>query len=441
MTAPLETETHVQREPARRRLPSWLLGSGVIAVAMGVMNVATYGFTILAARLLGPSEYGALAAVMGLLMVVSVLSLGLQATGARRVAASPGDLDRIESEVLAASYRSALVLAVVCLAAVPAITLTLRLDTWLTAALLAVAALPVTVMGGQGGILQGERRWLPLAGIYLTTGLGRIAFGAAGLLLWRDSLGAMVGVVVGAFVPVLVGWAALRHPDRTTGRGPVPKAPRMRSRTSWARGGVFREVAHNSHALLAFFALSNADVLIARGVLDDHQAGLYAGGLILAKAVLFLPQFVVVVAFPSMAAAAGTRRAGHLKALGLVLAIGAVATVGAYALAGLAVTFVGGSAYAELHDLIWAFAAIGTLLSMIQLMVYGVVARQSQRAVYVLWGALLVLAACAPLLDSPVALLATVAAVETTVLLVLLVFSLRRRTPTPPADVPGKTTV
>ena len=39
----------MQREPARRRLPSWLLGSGVIAVAMGVMNVATYGFTILAA--------------------------------------------------------------------------------------------------------------------------------------------------------------------------------------------------------------------------------------------------------------------------------------------------------------------------------------------------------------------------------------------------------
>ena len=112
MTAPLETETHVQREPARRRLPSWLLGSGVIAVAMGVMNVATYGFTILAARLLGPSEYGALAAVMGLLMVVSVLSLGRQATGARRVAASPGGRaavardDRVDQARLAEPLRA-----------------------------------------------------------------------------------------------------------------------------------------------------------------------------------------------------------------------------------------------------------------------------------------------------------------------------------------------
>ena len=63
---------------------------------------------------------------------------------------------------------------------------------------------------------------------------------------------------------------------------------------------MLRELFHNSHALLAFFALSNADVVIARSTLDPHDAGLYAGGLILAKAVLFLPQFVVVVAFPSM---------------------------------------------------------------------------------------------------------------------------------------------
>ena len=61
---------------------------------------------------------------------------------------------------------------------------------------------------------------------------------------------------------------------------------------------------HNSHALLAFFALSNVDVVVARNVLAEHQAGLYAGGLILTKAVLFLPQFVVVIVFPSMSSAA-----------------------------------------------------------------------------------------------------------------------------------------
>ena len=68
---------------------------------MAVTNITTYGFVILAARVLGPAEYGALAAVMGVLLVVNVLSLGLQATGARRVSAAPERAPEIEHEVLA----------------------------------------------------------------------------------------------------------------------------------------------------------------------------------------------------------------------------------------------------------------------------------------------------------------------------------------------------
>ena len=35
-----------------------------IAVAMGVMNVATYGYQMVAARALGPQDFGAFAALM-----------------------------------------------------------------------------------------------------------------------------------------------------------------------------------------------------------------------------------------------------------------------------------------------------------------------------------------------------------------------------------------
>ena len=216
----------------------------VIAVAMGVMNLTTYGFVILAARLLGPAEYGALAAVMGVLLVVNVLSLGLQATGARRVSAAPERRPEIEREVLATSYGSALALGLLVLAATPVITSTLNLDSWAAAALIAATAVPLTVMGGQAGILQGERRWAPLAGIYLAVGLGRIGFGTLALIVEPNTLGAMVGVTLGALVPVLVGWIALRRPDRTS-----PSRRVHRARQRWAPGGVLRETFHNSHAL------------------------------------------------------------------------------------------------------------------------------------------------------------------------------------------------
>lgn len=405
----------------RSRLPAWILGSGVIAIAMAVMNLSTYGFTIIAARLLGPREYGGLAAVMGLLLVVNVVSLGLQATGARRVSAAPKDLEHIEAELLGTSYRSALALGLVCLLAVPAVTWLLRLDSWWPAALLAATAVPLTVMGGQAGIIQGERRWLALATIYLAVGLGRVVLGVAGLALRPDTVGAMAGVAFGAFGPVVVGWLALRRKSRA-GERSRPRSPRTR-RLGWSPGGVLREVGHNSHALLAFFALSNADVVIARVVLDDQQSGLYAGGLILAKAVLFLPQFVVVLAFPAMSAV-GAGRGMHLKGLALVLGIGTLATAGTWLLSGLAVTFIGGDAYAALQPMLWVFATVGTLLAMIQLMVYSVVARQRQRAVFVVWGALLTLLAVSPLVSSVTFLLVSVVTVEASLLIVLVLVSL-----------------
>jgi len=405
------------------RLPSWLVGSGVIAFAMGAMNLTTYAFTVAAARLLGPGEYGALAAVMGLLLVLNVLSLGVQATAARRVSADPHRRSDTELEVIRTSYRAALTLSALTLLAAPVVTTLLRLDSWLTAVLLAVSVAPLTVMGGQAGVFQGERRWLPLAGIYLGVGLGRVVFGLAGLLAFGNATGAMLGVTLGAFVPALVGWWALRHPSRHDERS-LRARETAAARPQRQHGPLLVEVVRNSHALLAFFALSNLDVLIARSVLSEQQSGLYAGGLILAKAVLFLPQFIVVVAFPSMAGP-GARRGMHLKALALVLAIGAATTSVAWLLAPLAIEFIGGDAYAELESVIWAFAGVGTLLTMIQTMVYAVVARQHRRAVYVVWAGLVALACLAPVVASVAGLLLAVGTVLSTVLVVLVLLTLR----------------
>lgn len=388
-----------------------LRGSMVIAVAMAVMNLTTYGFTIVAARLLGPVEYGALAAVMGLLLVLNVLSLGLQATGARRVAASPQDRDALEDAILRTTYRCAAVLGALSLLAAPVVSAVLNLDSWTVAALIAVTVVPQTVMGGQAGVLQGERRWGALAGVYLAVGVGRIAFGVLALLVEPDTLGAMLGVTAGAFAPAVVGWWALRH---------RPHSPGTAVRAEPAPARLLAESLRNSHALLAFFALSNIDVVVARSVLGEHEAGLYAGGLILTKAVLFLPQFVVVIVFPAMSGSGSARRI-NLLALGLVLAIGSATVLGTAVLSGLAVVFIGGPAYDAIQGSLWLFAALGTLLAMLQLMVYNVVARQRQRAVLVLWLGLAAVLAAGSAADDVNPLVLTVLTIDAAVFAVLLV--------------------
>ena len=406
------------------RVRDLLRGSAGIAVAMGVMNVTTYGYTIIAARLLGPRSYGAFAAVMGLLLVIGVLQLGLQATGARRIAADEEHVGEIERALVRVSVLAALALAALCLVLSPLINSVLHLGSLGTAVLVGLTAFPMTLMGGQAGILQGERRWTALSLLYLAAGVPRIVIGGA-LLLWRPTeLMAVLGVLVAFFAPVLVGWLALR---RSRGRRADHRSGRHDARS------IVGETLRNSHALLAFFALSNADVIVARDVLDGHESGLYAGGLILVKAVLFLPQFVVIIAFPSMSTQAN-RRGALVNSVGLVLGLGAVCTLGAWILSGIAVTFVGGPAYSAIQGRLWLFAVLGTVLSIIQLLIYSVVARQSRKSVYLVWAALVALVVAARLAEDVTTLLLTVTTVDLVLLVVLLATSLRKLGQPAPED-------
>ena len=387
-------------------------GGGSIAVAMAIMNVSTYGFTMIAARLLGPRSYGALASLMATLLVITVLQLGLQATAARRIAAEPEHVAQIERTILGVTYRASLALGVLLLVLTPLLDAVLRLDSLLTAALVSVASIPFTIMGGQAGILQGERRWGALSVLYLLSGVPRLLVGTA-LVLWQPTeLSALIGTGIGACAPVVAGWFLLRR----------PREPGAHSEEHGFRS-IIRESFHNSQVLLAFFALSNADIVIARNVLDEHDAGLYAGGLILTKAVLFLPQFVVVVAFPSMSTVGERRRAITLS-LSMVAALGAAVTVGCLVLPQLAMIFVGGSNYDEISDELWIFAILGTVLSMLQLLVYSVLARRGARSVYLVWAAFVTIVLLGLGVSRLGGLLTAVIAVDSVLLAALLAISL-----------------
>ena len=140
---------------------------------MTAMNVAAYAFTLLAARRLGPDGYSVVAALMGVVLVVNVLALGVQATTARHVA-QHGDDPRVAAEMVRTAVRSAVALGALCLVLSPVAAVLLHLDSWLTAATVAVTAAALTVTGAQLGILQGRRSWRAFAGLSLTTGAGRL---------------------------------------------------------------------------------------------------------------------------------------------------------------------------------------------------------------------------------------------------------------------------
>lgn len=356
-----------------------MTGGTIVAAGMMGMNVAIYGFNVLAARLLATTELGALTALFGVILVGTVSALGLQAATARRLAVHPESADDIISATVRVTTVVALSVGAFFAAATVVLTPVLRLDSYLPVILCGAALVPLTIMGAQSGIAQGQERWGALTAIYLGNGIGRLVGGTVGLLISATPTSAMIGLAIGSWLPVLAG-AKLLVGHRT-------------STTPLSRRPLLREAFLSTHALLAYFVLSNMDSLIARNRFDSHDSGLYASGLILAKAALFLPQFVSVVLFPRLARATTDR--ARLRAVSMVAGLGAAAVIATAALPQVALILVGGDKYAEMSGRLWLFALAGSSLAVVHLLIFDALARHAHGVVVMVWVAVAAVAAAA----------------------------------------------
>ncbi|WP_370188368.1 polysaccharide biosynthesis protein [Aeromicrobium sp.] len=391
------------------------LSSGsTVALGMVGMNVAIYGFTVAAARTMVPAELGALVALLGVLLMGNVVSLGIQAVTARRIAVAPQDSADVIGVVLRVTAAAALAVgAVVALASVALVPL-LRLDSAWPVVLAGATLVPLTVMGAQAGIAQGSERWRTLTGIYLANGFGRLLCGTIAVLVVPTATSAMVGIAVGAWAPVLVGLPLLRG--------------HLRAAQGVSRRPLVRETVLGSHALLAYFVLSSLDALVARNRFEAHEAGLYAAGLILSKAALFAPQFVSVVLFPDLARDE-TRRA-RSQAVLAVAGLGAVAVAATALLPRLALVLVGGAQYEEIAGRLWLFALAGSCLAVVHLLVFDALARHAHGVVVLVWIAAALVVAVAYGFDVHLTGLVTTV-VTVSAALALVVWFVPGRTTTP----------
>ncbi|KAA1378739.1 MATE family efflux transporter [Aeromicrobium fastidiosum] len=375
-----------------------------VAIGMVGMNAAMYGFTVAANRTLVPSDFGAVTALLGILLIGTVVALAVQAVTARRLAvAEPDDLPEVIAQTLRVSAWMSAAVGVAVAASTVVLTPLLRLPSPLLVVLAGATLVPLTMMGAQAGIAQGLRRWNLLMAIYLSSGLGRLVIGSIALLVSPTQTAAMIGIAIGGWLPVIVGVSVLRM-GRTT---PQPLRP------------LVREIALSSHVLLAYFVLSNLDALVARNSLDAHDSGLYASGLILAKAALFLPQFVSVVVFGDLARA--TTTSARLRAAAMVAALGGVAVLATAVLPHVALILVGGDRYEEIADELWLFALAGSILALVHLLVFDALARHAHGVAPLLWVAVVAVVTIAYGLDVHITgLVLTVAGVAGTLAVALL---------------------
>lgn len=356
-------------DEATPRLGRGRFDAVLVAGALGVNNIASYLLTLVAARLLVPAAFGELGSLLAILVIGAVPALGLQTVVALRVAGDSSP--RPPGPLTALGFGTSLTIMVVALLSTPLFIWLLHLDGPGAMLFLALALGPITLNGLWYGTLQGAQRFGTMARLLLAEGAGRIGGTLIGLLVTRTPTGALAGAASGAMVVAFVGWVICGKPRPT--------------RLDIAH---VRDVLHAAQALLALVLLVNLDLVLARHTLPEDVAGEYAVGAVVTKVAYWLPYAIAVVVLPRLASDEGRRRVIPL-ALGVCAALGALVVSGCALFGDLGVRVIGGAKYAESVVPLWEFALVGSMLSLVQILLFSRIASADRRSTVLTWLAVL----------------------------------------------------
>jgi O-antigen/teichoic acid export membrane protein len=245
-------------------------------------NVVSVVFTIVFTRLLGKSDYGSLAALLNLTVILLVPGSALQVAAARE-----GTLGRLGARgELAATLQRWTRQLLLGLAGVAVLSVLLRRplaalldvdESWAAAAVPATACLGL-LLSLQRGLLQAARAYRAVGLSIVLEALGRL--GAAVVLV---GLG---GGVTGAYLGTLGSFAVVaavldRRLRRRLGPPVLTAAPHPLL-------ALARDAALPIFGLTVVAALQNVDVILSRHVLSDDDAGIYAAATVAAKALVWI---------------------------------------------------------------------------------------------------------------------------------------------------------
>ena len=404
----------VHPQPAATPTPSDGLsvqGTAVVGIGLVISQLIAMAQMLVVSRILGPEEFGVFGALAVILLLGSTAMAATQVVIARHVASGRGDRHVGNGPVLLVGLATFALTVLVS----PLVARLINVPDLLGLALVGATFVPFVVTGSQLGLLQGAERHSRLGALYVVATGARVAGAILGAAIGGTADATILGLALGASIGALAGQLLLSG------------LPEWGQREEGPRDFLV-EVFHAAHALIALYALTNLDVLIARAQLTPYDAGLYAAGALVARAVFFLPQAILVAAFPRMVAGA---RNAQRQAVIAVAALGLLATAVVALLPDLVIMVMAGDQYLSVADEAWIFALAGAGFGVVQVLLYARMAHHDRRATILLWGGVAGLVALGLGLGTSIhALASCAAAVAWTVAVAGVVWA---RTNPPPA--------
>jgi PST family polysaccharide transporter len=283
-----------------------------VAVATAAANGLNAVFQVALARVLSPSQYSLLVALVVVTLIAAVPPLAFQASVARDVAVALADDRRAQAgAALRGTVRGLVVWALVVLVIGVAVAPFAGWGAFATAATVAGALVIPAVWGG----LLGAR-------LFVVFGLAQLAFAGTRLVA-----GLVIGLAGGGAAAVMGGVAGATMLTLALTALPQRELWHEADRSTPTRLATLPNAAAAT-GLTVLMALATVDVLVAKVSFSGDTAGAYAVASVGARVLLLVPIGVVTVLFPRVATLRdpGRERRHLLAGLGIVAAAGAVLT-------------------------------------------------------------------------------------------------------------------
>lgn len=327
--------------------------------ALVAWNLGNFAFFIAAGRMLGPDDYGMLAALLATTVVAMAVASAFQYAIARDESAYVGG--PASGALYVAAYREALVaVPVLALVAIICVVLIEVRAPDVPAGEISAAVvvmLPMTAFYLSCGQLQAEHRFRAFA--FATGALGVPRPIVLVPLVWLG-IGVYAGLIASACAVALAAFVGVVATRDAFGR-----ASRL-GRDRWRN--YHRSLPSLIAGLAGIALLTNLDVIVAKLSLSPPDAGVFGAVAVLGKAVVVVPQAVSTVVLPRVARrrASGVATGPLLAAaIGVAVAIGGAATVVMWLAADLILGLTYGEAYLGGGHLLGPMAAAATLLGVL----------------------------------------------------------------------------
>ncbi len=258
----------------RRLLHADVVRAAGLAAAVLANSAIALLCTVVFARWLGADKYGTLASLLSCFLILTVPGSALQVTVARDVSRDPGGAaEALARRALAAVLVLALPVALLLVLVRSQIAAVLGVNLeWAAAATVWFGWLWIA-LSLERGILQGRRRYRPLALSLIVEAAGRLLFGVALLALGLGATGALLGTgfaIAAAFGVMIAVDPLSRH------LGAPPDL--------WL---LARRCGAPLAALSLVAVLQNIDTILVRHRMSSASAGLYSEAAVAARGILW----------------------------------------------------------------------------------------------------------------------------------------------------------